>query len=344
MFVRIVLGALTRNRARVAVALAAFFVTAAMASAAGHVLVDAEAKMRRELRGTGPNLIVYPCGSWMSQEMAERIGGTPVVLGVVTVQDGGRKRTVTLCGRDVPPAGAAVEGTWQCVPGGDLIFESPLRIRNAQGRETSVEVTGRVRAGTEEDRWLFVKLHKSQEILGMPGRVSLVELQVPGGVDEVKRRARELEERFGVRAEPVYRIARTEEALAVKLRWVFGSIVAALLLNAAICLGATLAASVTAREREMALMMSLGAGAPRIVGLLVAESLLIAAGGTALGYAAGLPVAAELMEFVFGETLRIRPAVGAAMAAGAALTAAAAVVVASARALRVRPAAVLKGE
>lgn len=344
MVARVVLGALKNNKTRVAVALLAFFVTAAIASAAGSFLLDSEAKMRRELRGTGPNLVVHPKGAYLAQETAERIGGTPVLLGVVTIEDAQRKRTVTLCGRDTPPAGAMVEGTWECVLGTDLYFENPLRIRNAQGRETPVSATGQIKLGTDEDRYVFVRLQTAREILGVTDKVSFVELQVPGGVDEVESRARALTERFGVRAEPVYRIARAEEALLGKLRWVFGLIVAALLLNAVICLGATLAASVTEREREIALMLSIGSSAPRIVGLLMIEALLIATVGTVPGYIAGLPMASRLMAFVFNETLQVRAGVAVALLAGAVLTSAAAVLFASARAMRVRPASVLKGE
>jgi putative ABC transport system permease protein len=74
--------------------------------------------------------------------------------------------------------------------------------------------------GASEDEQLFVPLHSLQRLAGLEGRISLVELSVPGETAEVERIVRELSRDLkGFDVRPIRQIVYSEGRVLETIRW-----------------------------------------------------------------------------------------------------------------------------
>jgi putative ABC transport system permease protein len=195
------------------------------------------------------------------------------------------------------------------------------------GREMPLRIVGVVTTGGYEEEQLFAPLVTAQRFLGLPGAVSRVlvsALTVP--MDDFGRKnpaamtrdeyekwyctayvtsvARNLEEAVnGSRAKPVWQIAGAEGALLGKLNGVMLLLTALALIAAAVGVGTSLLASMAERQKDIALMKTLGADRLHVTAIFMGETLCVALIGGLCGYLIGDRLAELISRSVFASSL-----------------------------------------
>ncbi|MBI2933357.1 MAG: FtsX-like permease family protein [Planctomycetes bacterium] len=330
MLARIVRASILHNRRRLSVALAAILVPAALVTAVANFVLDARAKMHRELRRRGPNLTIIGDVAELPGLATRRTRATALLPEGVEVPVIG----IDAAARQLYP-GWRVEGEWGCMVGARLAER--LGVRPGE-RLLDRHIDGILETGEMEDDAILVPRDPSAP-------VERIDASVPGTVEEVEETARRIEAAHpGVEARVQRQLAESEQALLDKLMLTFGLV--AFLVGAVSTLSRalSLAAAVAQRRHEFALLRALGAAGRAIVGLLVAEMGALLVVGVALGAGIGLGLSAWLAQAVFGEDVTVRPFAVVAAAVACMLVTAAAAIVPVRRALAVEPARVLKEE
>jgi putative ABC transport system permease protein len=323
MFARIVKKSIVHNPRRLAVALAALVVPAALVTAVANFALDARAKMRTELRSRGPNLVVM--GDADVPGLVARRSVSTATVGDVEITVVGADAAI----RELHP-GWRLDGAWGTVAGVRLASRLKLAIGD---RVLGRALDGIVETGEPEDDVLFVARDPSAP-------VARIDARVPGDVAEVEAVAA----RIGVEARVQRALAASEGAILGKLTLAFALV--GLLVGAvsALSMAMSLAAGVTQRRAEFALLRALGAGDGGIVRLLAAEVASLLGVGLVAGAAAGLALSQALGSAVFGQSVAVRPAAIAVAVVACAAIAAAGSVLPVRRALAVEPALALKDE
>ena len=148
----------------------------------------------------------------------------------------------------------------------------------------------------------------------------------------------------GTDVEPVRQLVEGESSIVDKTHTLMFGAVILIALTVACSVLATLSASVLERRRDFALMKALGGSQAQMMGLFLAETMLLAAGGVVTGYVVGSVAAWVISEVNFNTAsfprLGVLPIV---LALNVGIAAMAALL--PARVLRgLEPARLLKGE
>lgn len=328
MYLRIVGGALRRNRGRAVVALAAIVVPTALVAAVTNFVLDARARLGTELRARGANVVVD--GDLDARAYAALPPGTRRLRSAAWMEE-----SVVVVGldgdREALRAGWRLEGSWP--RGGEILVGVRLaeRLRADEGGLLlGRRVSGRVETGDDDDLKAFVVLDRP---------AVRTELSIPGRREEVERASAPLP---GARVQRA--LAATEATLLDRLTRVFlfaGSFTLAI---SALSMATALTAAVSERRREIGLLKALGASDVEVMRLLAGELIAVVALGLAAGSLLGLGLAAFLSRAVFDLTARVRPGAVLAALLASGVIAAAGALVAMRRALAVEPALVLRDE
>ena len=211
--------------------------------------------------------------------------------------------------------------------------------------ERHLVVRGIVRTGGYEDDQIFVNLAVAQELSARPGQVHAVYVSALCSACPAEEIAKDIQMAMpAVRAKSVRQLVTSESAVLSKLDNLMLLVSAAALAASVLGVMTTLTSGVMERQREIAVMKAVGAGKWRIASLFMTESAVVGLLGGAAGYAAGFALARLIGESVFGAAAAFSPTVlilclGLSLAvalAGSALPVR--------RALRIRPAVVLRGD
>lgn len=211
-------------------------------------------------------------------------------------------------------------------------------------REQVCRVEGIVSAGGSEDSQVFLELEAAQRLAGLPGRVSVVELSVPGTSAGIERFVRELASALpGTQVRPVRQLAEAEGLLYSRIRSLLVATVFLILVLTILCVMAAMTTLAMERKLDVGLMKVLGGPIRRVLRLFLFEAGALGFAGGLLGGAVGILLSEWLGWRVFGVAAtprwEILPLTIALMIA---------VAVAGAFPLRllaeVRPAAIFRGE
>ena len=229
-----------------------------------------------------------------------------------------------------------------------------------------LRVSGTLSTGGAEDGLLILDLDELQEISGNDGaltRVMVSALTTP--MDEfaykdpdimskveyekwyctgyVTSISKQLEEVFsGSRAKPIWRVAETEGRVLERLTVLVYLLTLAALVAAALGMSTTLAASLLRRLDEIALMKAVGADRMGISMIFLAETFIIGLAGGLVGYLISLGAAHYIGVEVFGAALDQKGILFPASILSALGISALGSWLPIRRALRVKPAVVLK--
>ena len=294
---------------------------------------------------------------------------------VVSVPDG----STYVTGIDKTNPWWQVDGRWftdrvqECVVGKTFAVRAGVKIGdilnlNTPGKNLSLLVTGVVFGGGPEDDAIVAPIRVAQEISGKPGeyrRLYVSALTKPE--DEFGRRdpttlapadyerwyctpyissiALQIKQVLpGADVRVIRRVAEGEGAILTRVRTLLWLVTFASLLAAALAVGASSAASVIERRTEIGLMKALGAGSGMVGFLLVAEQLLLALVGGALGYSLGILLARLVGQKIFGAAPAFSFLVLAVIVALAAIVTLLGSAIPLRRASRYEPAPILRGE
>jgi putative ABC transport system permease protein len=325
---RMLWASLWQRRGTAALAALAVAIGASVAAALLHVSGDVGAKLTRELRSLGPNLVIAPAdpgGQTFLEEShirerltAAGVTGLPVLYATALLGD----RAIPIAGAD-PFGLVALHPSWKrsgSVTGGQLGAALARRLDVRPGerltlaspdgrREIAITIGGVFESGGADEEALWMPLEEAQGLTGLHGFVSLVQARVEGGPDRVDRVAAELSRGGGISALPLHALTATEQGLLDRMRRLMLLVTLAALFAGALSAYGTLTDLALERRREIALLKAVGAPRRRIVGRFLAESVAIGVAGGVLGWTIGAAFALLIGRQVFHATLTLQPGV-----------------------------------
>jgi putative ABC transport system permease protein len=379
MFRRIFLRELRASRARLALALLVVVSGAAVVSALLNVQLDIDSKLGRTFRVFGANVVITPQAkpsgqallpdfAWnqvAARESTDRriAAAAPFLYLVAHVTGANASAPATIpaivAGTKLSRVRAMnswwkVEGHWPASASEALVGSAVARkLKLAPGAafhvrygsaERAFTASGVVVTGGPEDNQIFTPLATAQDLAGLDGKISLVQLSVAGSAGEIRGEMNDLSAAIpGAIVRPIPEFTTGEAQLARKIRLLVGATIALILALTVLGVLASMAALATERRHHVGVMKAIGGPTRRIIRLFLAEVGLLAIAGTIAGCALGFPLSSWISERAFGSGASpdwiVVPLVAALMF-GAALAGALPLRLLG----RVRPAVILRGE
>jgi putative ABC transport system permease protein len=354
---------LVHRRARSFSALIAMTVSAGVATALLTLYADLDAKLHKEFRSFGANVVITaPANATLQPDALEKVrqaAGSDALAAefAYAVATTDRGTPVVVAGTEFA-AVRRLDAWWQvdAWPDASAANAALLGQRAAQfvADERSVNLIfashpitlrglGRLRTGGDEDSRIYMPLTAFTAWTGVAPTV--IEVQIPGSAATVEaaitRLRRDLPE---LQVQPVRQLVEGESKIVDRTHALMYGAVLLIALTVAVSVLATLSSSVLERRRDFALMKALGGSQFQLVSMFLLEALVLAIAGVAAGFLVGSAAAWAISETNFHTAtlphLSVLPLVlllNIAIAAMAALF--------PARVLRgLQPAALLKGE
>lgn len=362
MFVRMLVRAAVLRRGRAASALFAMVVAAAVATAMLNLYVDVQAKLRREFRNYGANIIVVekdgsslPANALTQAEsvLAGRGVVAPFALVVARTSDG---QAIVVAGADFERVKQLDRwwsvSTWPSAPQQALVGVRALSVVSPknrpfdlefQGQTIQVAPAGTVQTGAAEDSRIYLSWGDFASWTGL--QPSTIEVAATGSPEEIATIMQQLDQAIpGADVRPVRQIMEGEARVLGKTRATLLAAAALIILTAALCVLSTLMGWVFDRRRDFAIMKALGASDRLLNGFFAAEAAALGATGAVIGFVLGIGIAAWIGRVNFhapvGPRFSILPFI---LAGSIAVTLLAAVLPISLL-RRVQPAVILRGE
>lgn len=194
------------------------------------------------------------------------------------------------------------------VAAGDTIHLGPLASSNDGGAKPAVDcrLASVLRTGSSEEDQVFLPLDELQSFVGMPVRISLVELRLDGDTREIESSIQKLSKALpGVDVRPIRQIVFSEGRVLGVIRWILLALTALILVIIVICLTATMTAIALERRKDIGVMKALGATDMKVMKLFLAEGASLGVTGGCLGFVLGSFWAFGLAHRLFGVTLNL---------------------------------------
>jgi putative ABC transport system permease protein len=370
MFWRILRRLLSANRGRLFVILLALGSGAAITAALLNLQVDAKRRLTTVFRAFGPNVVIVPKDSsttsaTLPESIASKLPHVDKLFLIAKVSDTGSGKTVSavIVGSDpfgymitrpltiAPnPAQANSRTVNVCAFGVRVANElqtkegSNVLLSFGRARESCrVAASAREAGGPEDDR-VEVPLPRAQQLANLPGRISLVELRVPGTSSAIENYVANLQRQIPeADVRPIRQFTEGEARIYNRISGILSATVALVLVLTALCVMAAMTNVAMERRNDVGLMKAIGGATRRVLRLFLAEAAILGLTGGILGAAVGILLSMWLGKAVFGVAARPRLIV---YPVAVALTII--VAIAGAFPLRrlasIRPAAVFRGE
>ncbi len=173
----------------------------------------------------------------------------------------------------------------------------------------SFRISSILSTGASEDDQVFVPLESLQKLGGLEGKISLVQMIVPGETAEVERELGELTQAVrgypGIEVHPIRQIVYSAGKVLDTIRWVMFSLTGLILIIIALCVMATMTAIVLERRKDIAVMKSLGASDQLVMQLFLSEGATLGMIGGLAGFGLGLALAHQMARQLFNVSLSL---------------------------------------
>jgi putative ABC transport system permease protein len=345
MFWRIVRRLLGANRGRLFVILLALGAGAAVTAALLNLQVDAKRRIATEFRAFGPNVLVLPKNASLSDSgtlpepiahsvPASSPSGRVIVtsflyaVAAVSVPDSAKSLSAVVAGTnplfflesfansDSPqgtPITTAPRATArECVLGANVARQlsaqqdAPLTLAIGDHHETCQVAGFRQTGGPEDDR-VEMGLPIAQRLADLPGRISALELTVPGTPGEIQTYMLDLQRALpDAEVRPVRQFTDAQAKIYNRISGLLSATVAIVLLLTGLCVMAAMTNVAMERKNDVGLMKAIGGATRRVLRLFLAEAALLGFAGGVIGAAAGLFLSVWLGKQVFGIAARPR--------------------------------------
>ena len=372
MFLRMLVRAAVLRRGRAVSALFAMVVAAAVATAMLNLYVDVQAKLHREFRNYGANVVLVAKPTFRPQTpslpadslarvdsvLAGRGMAAPFAMVVARTADG---QPIVVVGTDFDrvrqldkwwsvsawPADAhkkdsrfaliGVRATAAVSPKNqefDLSF---------QGHTLRVTPAGTVQTGAAEDSRIFISLPDFVAWTGVqPSTIEVAASGSPEAVDAIMNQLARAIPESEVR--PVRQIMEGEARVLGKTQATLLAAAALIILTAALCVLATLTGWVFDRQRDFAIMKALGASGRLLNGFFAAEAAVLGAAGALIGFIFGIGIAAWIGRVNFHAPVVPRLSVLPVVLAGSMAVTLLSAILPISLLRRLQPAVILRGE
>ncbi len=339
MFRRLVCRLLFANRGRLFVILLALSAGATVCAALLNLQTDAKRRINSEFRSFGPNVIILPKASLLSSsetfpESTTKEIPVDVPSGHVTVssdlhivarvsvsQSGrslsgivaGTKPLAFLVGTVVPtgtnPASTPPLKLPQdpvCVPGQRIAKRlgaernAQLVLTDGERSESCVVASFRNTGGPEDDR-VEIELHAAQRLADLPGRISAINLYVPGTPQQVEAYAASLQQRFPeLEVRPLRQFTEAQAKIYSRISGLLTASTTLILILTGVCVMAAMTNIAAERKHDVGMMKAIGGSSRGILNLFLTEAALLGLAGGLIGAAAGIALSMALGKAVFG--------------------------------------------
>jgi putative ABC transport system permease protein len=344
MFWRIIRRLFGANPGRLFVMLLVLGAGAAVTAALLNLQVDAKRRLTSEFRAFGPNVLVLPQNSsqFRIETLPENIvHSVPVSLSSGRVVVTSRLYVVarlspTGPGESFPavvagsnplafltggvrsllnlspaPVGPPIMGH-ECVLGTNVARQlnaqqdADFTLTIADRRETCRVASFYQTGGPEDDR-VTIGLRAAQRLADLPGRISAIELTVPGTPSEVQTYIRDLQ---GVlpdaEVRPIRQFTEGQAKIYNRISGLLTATVGIVLVLTGLCVMAAMTNVAMERRMDVGLMKAIGGSMRRVLRLFLAEAALLGLAGGVIGAAAGIFLSVGLGKAVFGVAARPR--------------------------------------
>jgi putative ABC transport system permease protein len=366
MFFRLLLRAATVRRGRTLTALLAMMVAATLATALLSIYADVTGKLSGDFRKFGANVIISaPDGLTEAQVLqitrsARTISRTRAAVIVLpsafAVARTASAKQVVVVGTDFAVAQEIDSywsvSKWPTSTGEALVGSRAANVFSTEGRATleyngkQLEVTrvGTLQTGGDQDSRIYIPLADFQRWTGV--QPTVLELAVPGSAAEIGFVLQRLQTELpkGITAQPVRQIVEAQARVMEKTRFILLLSTIAITLTVALCVLATLTASVLERRKDYAVMKALGSSQGAVNAIFIGETLSLAVLGSIAGFAAGCGLAMWIGRANFHAAITPSVSVFPPVLAGCVVVALFSAIVPLTLLQKTEPAAMLKGE
>jgi len=362
MFLRMLVRAAVLRRGRAASALFAMVVAAAVATAMLNLYVDVQAKLQREFRNYGANIIlVGKDGASLPAETLSQVDSVlagrgiaaPFALIVARTTDG---QPIVVAGVDFGRLKQLDHwwsvSAWPVTANQALVGLRALPLVSPknqpfdltfQGRALHVTPAGTVQTGAAEDSRIYISLADFISWAGV--QPSTIEVAAGGSPVEVAAVMNQLAQAIpAADVRPVRQIMEGEARVLGKTRATLLAAAALIILTAALCVLSTLMGWVFDRRRDFAIMKALGASERLLNGFFAAEAAALGATGAMIGFLVGIGIAAWIGRANFHAPVVPRLGVLPIVLAGSMAVTLISAILPISLLRRVQPAVILRGE
>ncbi len=210
-------------------------------------------------------------------------------------------------------------------------------------RQVSCRVEVLLSIGGAEDSQIFFELRATQALLDQPGRISLIQLSVPGTPQQIQDYIASLRRLPGAGVRPIRQFTEGEAKIYNRISGILSATVGLVLVLTALCVMAAMTNVALERRNDVGLMKAIGGATRRVLRLFLAEAALLGLTAGILGAAIGILLSMWLGKAVFGIAARPRLIVYP-VAVGLTIIVAIAGAYPLRRLANIRPAAVFRGE
>ena len=343
-------------------ALLALTVVAATATAMGTLYLDLDAKLHKEFRAYGANIVITAKeGQELTENTIVRIHSVlpaealvvPFCYAVAHSADG---TAVVVSGTDLNLASQLNRwwsvSRWPSDPGEALFGQRVLRSLGAQANSYSLRfgdkpmlfsLAGTLKTGADEENRIYLSLSDFRRWTGLGA--STLELSVPGSKEQIAMVISQLQNVVpSADVRPVRQIVEAEAGVISKTKLLMNAALLLIGITVVLCVIATLTTSVLERRRDFAVMKALGSSQRTVNVLFAAEAAFLGVVAALCGYALGLGVAAWIEQTNFHVAVQPRFLVFPLVVFGTVLTALLAALFSLSRLQGLEPAGILKGE
>lgn len=309
MFLRMLMRAAVLRRGRAASALLAMVVAAAVATAMLTLYVDVQAKLRKEFRNYGANVVVIakdgrtlPPDSQRTVQTALSGRGLAVPFAYIVARTA-QGQPIVVAGTDLEEA-RKLNSWWSVTswPGAThdaLVGIRAMPVVSSDGKAFDLSFNQRsihlipsasLKTGSAEDSRIYLSLSDFEAWTGV--QPSAIEIRAPGSPQQINALVAKLTDDLpAVEVRAVRQIVEGEARVLGKTRSTLLASAVLIILTAALCVLSTLSGWVLDRRRDFAIMKALGASERMIAGFFAAEAALLGAAGAVFGFVIGVGVA-----------------------------------------------------
>ena len=340
MFWRIIGRIFASNRARLLVILLALGAGAAVTAALLNLQVDAKRRLTTEFRAFGPNVVIAPKNSpstpsgTLPESIARsvpvhlpagdvRVSSALYLIADVSIPSSGKATSAVIGGLNpfaflttLPRAPVYTEPNDSpenvCVLGVRVAHQlaaqqgAELTV-SAGSRRESCRVPSFTKTGGPEDDRVEISLRAAQRLAELPGRISVIELRVPGTPDAIQTYVADLQSRIPeADVRPIRQFTEGEARIYDRISGILSATVALVLALTALCVMAAMTNVAMERRNDVGLMKAIGGATRRVLRLFLAEAALLGLTGGVLGAAIGILLSMWLGKAVFGIAARPR--------------------------------------
>lgn len=202
--------------------------------------------------------------------------------------------------------------------------------------DARLRIVGIFHGGGDEDDVVYVPLAAAQQLAGTPGEIDRIEVRaITTPENELSQRAErdptslsvadwetwyctayvssisyQIEEALtDAVAKPVRQIADSEGVILEKTQLIMVLIAILAMVGSALGIANLVTASVMERAPEIGLLKAIGARNASVVGLILAETMVVGLVGGAIGFGLGVGLAQVIGQLVFSSWITLRPLV-----------------------------------